>query len=153
MRLLHSSCFFLFSRKFAADKPAEPQYIFANLLDVYTAAFCSKHRTPNDKHPLFFPSHPLDNLLRRFGHDLSTRPFARNAVKLVLSGFPTQRDRVSSASIVDLEMGGLVVDGRVQSRVQRDQAAVGHERGKVGVERGSEELDVGAGFVDEVEEG
>jgi len=30
---------------------------------------------------------------------------------------------------------------------------MGHERGKVWLERGSEELDVRAGFVDEVEKG
>lgn len=116
-------------------------------------AKCLKHSTSDNKHSFFFPSNPLDNLLCRFGHSLSTRPSACNAIKLILLGFPPERDRIFRTSIVHLEMCGFVVDSSVQSRIQRYQTAMGHERGKVWVEGGSEELDVRAGFVDEVEEG
>jgi hypothetical protein len=116
-------------------------------------AKCLKHSTSDDKHSFFFPSNPLDNLLCRFGHSLSTRPSARNAIKLIFLGFPPERNCIFRTSIVHLKMGCSVVDSSVQSRIQGYQTAMGYERGKVWVERGSEELDVRARFVDEVEEG
>lgn len=76
-----------------------------------------KHSTSDNKHSFFFPSNPLDNLLCRFGHSLSTRPSACNAIKLIFLGFPAQGNCIFRTSIVHLEMCGSVVDSSVQSRI------------------------------------
>ena len=111
-----------------------------------------KHSTTNNKHPLLLPPHPPNNLLRRLRHNLSAYPRPRNAIKLILLRFPPQRHCILRARIVNLQMSSFIVHSCVEGRVEGNEAAMGDEGREMGGERRSEELDVGAGFVDEVEE-
>ena len=110
----------------------------------------SKHPPSNNKQPLLLPLRPLNNLIRALRHDLARDIRARDTIKLKDGGDPSQTGGVLADAVEDLEVGVARVHGRVEVLVERQEPAAGDHVGKGRVEGGHAELDVGAGFVEEV---
>lgn len=69
----------------------------------------SEHRSTDDKHPLLFPAHPLNDLIRALRQRSSTRIRWRNGIQFEQRRAPCQRYARCVRLMMDLERRGLVV--------------------------------------------
>ena len=110
----------------------------------------SKHRPTNNKHPLLLPPNPLHNPIRRTRQPRLRRPSRRHSIKLKHRRAPRKTRMRRRCLVMDLGPRGRRVQRCLQVRVQAEEFAAGQWGGEGGGEGGHDELDVAAGFVEEV---
>jgi hypothetical protein len=69
----------------------------------------SKHRAPNNKHPLLFPPDPLDNLIRALRQRRATRIRRRHGIQFEQRRTPRERNGRCIRFVVDLEGRWFIV--------------------------------------------
>jgi hypothetical protein len=91
---------------------------------VYSPNSPSKHRTPNNKHPLLLPPDPLDNLIRALRQCRATRIRRRHGIQFEQRGTPRERNRRCIRFVVDLEGRWFIVYIGVEFVVEVEESGL-----------------------------